>query len=440
MNPAEITNCKVEPLWAKVDELYAKHVSENQIRQLIDEQMKQVKVHKLNELLDFIASLRRMINMGALGILESTIKNFLLQHVSEINVNEIWKILEKSGKQLKSDIDYSKNQLAISNTDNALFILWCFLRPEFVIKRIIDMIENKKIHTSIVRYIFTKYTIRTELCGVTGLSDYHGMIFQSDFVDIGWDLFYKLLILVLNDKSYFEQKSLSKDYFISSFKDIYNSVPGELSKEHLKLLFENIRNTDQKIWRDKLNMTYENVISFVKKTYKYKNKNNNFSLIKTSTDDIAPEDIKLLGIIFTNTLFKRELKDEIDEFLRNNPVSLYWQVSIVMSVEHGEDDITIRNFIRDNIGKFSYTDIFQHLLSAIVTFEDRALITLYILLQLKGCKDVLSDIEQNFKKGKIKLPELKFLLRAYCGMLEFYLGVKPDKTFTNGLKRIIENN
>src|SRR3990167_5075402 len=116
MNPAEITNCKVEPLWAKVDELYAKHVSENQIRQLIDEQMKQVKVHKLNELLDFIASLRRMINMGALGILESTIKNFLLQHVSEINVNEIWKILEKSGKQLKSDIDYSKNQLAISNT------------------------------------------------------------------------------------------------------------------------------------------------------------------------------------------------------------------------------------------------------------------------------------------------------------------------------------
>lgn len=438
MDPADATNFKVKPLWAKVDELYAEHIPEEQIKQFIDKQKKQIKASKLDELLDFVDSMRRMIPMGDLGISQSIIKDFLLQHASEINVNEVWKVLEKSGKQFKySNDSKSKSRfiVATSNIRNALFILWCLLRSEFVIKRILEMIENKKIGFNVARDILTTYINNSELWGVISRSDYHGVIFQSDFVYIGWDSLYLLLRLVLKNTSYFKRKSLSRDYLISSFKNIYNSIPAELSKEPFELLLDGIKNTDQKIWKNKLDMSYGEIIDFVKKCYKYRNKNNNLSLTNISTDDIEAEDIKLLGVIFANTLFKRKLKRGIEEFFKKNPVSSYWQVRM-MSLEYGDDYETVRNFIRDNINKFSYTDIFQHLLNAI--HEDSISVTLYILLQLEGSNKVLSDIEKHFKKEKIKLRELKYLLRAY-GALDFFLGVKPDKVFIEGLIRIINN-
>lgn len=424
MNLAMTTNCKTKtkPLWMEVDELHRQNIPDNEIRQFIDKRAEQINYSSLFELLDFVSSMRRMIHFGGLNIFESTIKNLLLRHVSKIELSEVWQILEKNKKELIRD---------------ALFVLWALLRSEFIIKRILRITENKGINSNVARHILDEYINHAELWGVTNSSGYHGVIFQSDFAYIGWDFFYKLLKLVLKDKYYFKQKSLSKDYFISSFNNIYNSVPCELSEKQLSLLFKYIKNIKPEIWLDKISMSHEDITNFVKKIYKYKNKNDNFSLTETSTDDIESENIKLLGIIFTNTFFKRELKNEIEEFLKNNPVSLYWQVT-TMSLECGDDDETVRNFIRDNISKFSYTDIFQRLLNTIL--GDNTPITLYIILQLKGCKEVLSDIEKNFKKGKIKPLELKHLLRSYYGMLEFDLGVKPDKVFANGLKRIIENN
>lgn len=405
--------------YQQIQKMYDENVSEDEIKKFL---YRKIKNASKEDTFDIAISLRSLMSMGNLGITKKTVQDFVLHNRDAFLIERLWAMITDTGKDWEFRVQggyQGHARIEISQIGDALIILPVLLDQNTIEKYIEDLMINKKITQNTVSTIF--YTIINWV-----ITSHKPLIFMNTwFFDVNLSFLYLLLKYVFDGTGEMQLKKLRdrRDVLLESFTEIYNAIPYNFSPKQFKSFVDNIKKIDDKKWSLAIGIESDEVIKFIKDQYKHITDNGELSL--GDIDYLSDENLKKLHVIFSTYRSAIGLKDEIDDFFINHPISLYWQVHM-MDKDSDYTKENIKCFMDDHLHEFLYEEMLNKIVNVYVS--ERIQFAVYIAIKLRSTRTVLRDIFVNFKNGKIKLPELEYL----------YYICRSNKQFSDGLKRVID--
>lgn len=427
---------KLLSLYYEVSTMFEKKIPADAIRLYLT---KRLSVIKKKEIFGTVASLRALLGWVDLNFSIKKIQDFILARRHDVNIVDIWQMIEITDQNwaVTASKGYTGgyNEIArigILNVEVAVPILLVLDGQKKVEARVLEGVRQSVIGPHVVLAILNYYFNRE-----IHVEKYNSTVFLPGFFsEVNYDFTFQLLRHVFDTMpgSFWMNMREQRDRLLEQFRDFYLASPYGLSQTQLNALLQDIRAVSDDDWQQSFQLSRQRALTFINKQYQYHFEGHDHSLVAYDDLNDKRDELRLLSRILIQAKYKRKLKDQMDNFIENHPISLYWQVRMM-----AEDDETegkaVRKFIEDHLNEFSYEELLKKVISTYVS--ERIQYALYIILKMKGPEKVLEDIIKNYRAGNIAKPELEYLLYS-CGGGAFYLGTLLDNKFHTGLKRFVE--
>lgn len=414
---------KLFALHSEISSLMWQKTRTDEVRSTLARRLRSI---KRGEIVNTVASLHALMEWVDLGISIKEIVDFIHKHASDIVTGDLWQIIELE------EYDELEAKTYFYTVEVALIILWVLEGQKSVESRICNSLGRGSIHPSVALAIYDVYTYHVHV------EKYNSVVFYGSFFnELDYDFIFQLVryIFDITPREAWGKMRDKRDQVLEDFRNLYYTAPYGLSHAMFVSLLQSVEEVHDDNWRKAVGISKEDAVDFIRIQYQYHYEGWDHSLIEYDELCNRREDLKKLSGILICAKFKRTRRDQMEQFIAKNSISLYWQVRIL-----AEDDETrgegVRKFIDYHLPDFSYEELLR---KVVTTFASEHIqYALYIILKQKGPERVLNDIIENFRAGAITKPKLEYLLYA-CGGFNFYIGTEIDKKFYEGLKSFIDD-
>lgn len=342
---------------------------------------------KPEDMFDFVRCGLRLVAYNGLDWNREQLAGFIRKNTDSFPPGKLWKIILEDNRYALDD--HYLNTHLFSNADTALNILLVLLGQENVEAHIVQNIGLLKQNNNALYRLTTVYG---QVCHDQALH------YNIDFaVELLAPLFDNLPTLP------FEAKDV-KDSLLIPFVNEYRSIPANFSDFELQeiLIERGILKVDDQVWKKELNMSQAEVIDFVK--------NRSTRLIYGAGGvwdfDYADEDVPKIKKILIVSGYRSKNPDKIEQFLKENPLTLMGQIRLKLheSFERTDEEIKtdsdIVSIIKKNLNNIFYDEILDRIKKAAVS-DDLVVWELFILIKKTNIQTTISDLVEVYKRGEM---------------------------------------